>query len=49
MSWIDYQREYTEIREVIEEDIITDDQEQIYWNKKPLVEYIFEEIKRKAL
>jgi hypothetical protein len=51
MSWIDNQRNYPEIIESQEQGII-EEEEQISWNNRPKVGFIFEEtlkeIKRKA-
>jgi hypothetical protein len=40
MLWIDYQMEYTEIAESLEQDIMEDEEEQIYWRKRPSIGYI---------
>jgi hypothetical protein len=51
-SWIDYQRNHVEIMEELEPDIIETKEENLYWEKRPSVGYIFketwEEIKKKA-
>jgi hypothetical protein len=41
VSWIDYQRNHTEIRESLEHNIM-EEEEQNYWNSRPSVGSIFE-------
>jgi hypothetical protein len=52
VSWIDYQRNFVEIKEKLEQRIIEDEEKQFYWNNRPSVGFIFKEtlkeITRKA-
>jgi hypothetical protein len=52
MSWIDYQRNHTEFIEDLEQNIAEPEEDQVYWNNRPSVGYIFKEtlkeITRKA-